>query len=119
MRSCPLAPSHSPFVPVAAGLDTRTLQVVSTSFDPHVLDLTATLTSGGCLVLPKPGGHMEPQYIAQLIREQGVTHVLASVPSVSREFVGALGSSYSGLRVWVMIGENLPVPLVDTMHKVS
>jgi len=96
----------------------RALQVVSISFDPHVLDLTATITTGGCLVLPKPGGHLDPSYIAQLIRQEQVTHVLTSVPSVSSQYLAALGS-YDGMRLWLMGGENLPTSLAGDMQKAS
>jgi non-ribosomal peptide synthetase component F len=96
----------------------RVLQVISTSFDPHVVDICATLTSGGCLVLPKPGGHTDPAYIAQLIKQEQVTHVLGCVASLSREYLGALGR-YNGMVQWTMGGENLATPLVNAMQQVS
>lgn len=100
-----------------AGLGMRALLVVSISFDPHVLDITATITSGGCLVLPRPGGHMEPAYIAELIKQERVTHVLTSVPSMSAHYMTAVGS-YAGMRVWLMGGEPLSPELAIRMQKV-
>jgi acyl-CoA synthetase (AMP-forming)/AMP-acid ligase II len=61
---------------------------------------------------------MDPSYVAELIKKQGVTHVLTSVPSMSREYLAALGSS-DDMRLWLMGGESLPPALARDMQEVS
>lgn len=57
------------------------LQKTPFSFDASVWEFYAPLLSGGRLVIAKPGGHQDPEYMCQTIQEQGVT-LLQLVPSV-------------------------------------
>ncbi|KAG1667307.1 hypothetical protein FOA52_005066 [Chlamydomonas sp. UWO 241] len=100
----------------AAGPNMVAMLVTSISFDPHLLDISVTLTSGGCLVLPKPGGQMEPPYIADLIKEHRVSCMLTGVPSLAREYLAALGTC-DHIRLWSMGGEPMPAALANAMQK--
>ncbi|MFJ8336793.1 non-ribosomal peptide synthase/polyketide synthase, partial [Streptomyces sp. NPDC094437] len=60
---------------------TRVLQFASFSFDASVLDVTATLTAGGTLVLADPEERADAQELGRLIREARV-EVVSVVPSL-------------------------------------
>ena len=40
------------------------------------------LTIGAKLIIAKPKGHLDPDYMADLITSEGVTNMLASVPTL-------------------------------------
>eukprot|EP00775_Hariotina_reticulata_P001359 gene1359-1700_t len=123
-----------------ADLAMRTLMVSSISFDAHMIDLSVILTSGGCLVMPKPRGQLEPAYIVRydmqsvivvarpsgtqmdLIASKKVNSILLSVPSLAREYVAMMEHqgfpAREAMRVWVLGGETLPLPLVQQMQKI-
>ena len=57
------------------------MQKTPFSFDVSVWEFIWTLSKGACLVLAKPEGHKDPQYLSALIRETGVTK-MHFVPSM-------------------------------------
>ena len=57
------------------------LQKTPFSFDVSVWEFFWPLLTGARLVVAKPGGHQDPQYLAELIEQRGVT-VLHFVPSM-------------------------------------
>ena len=59
----------------------RVLQKTPFSFDASVWEFFLPLMCGGCLVLAKPGGHADPGYLIETIRERRIT-VLQAVPSL-------------------------------------
>ncbi|EKT77785.1 non-ribosomal peptide synthetase, partial [Rhodococcus opacus M213] len=59
----------------------RLLQSNAVTFDASTPDLFAPLQVGGCVVLAGPDGQHDPDYLAELIRTQAITH-MASVPTV-------------------------------------
>lgn len=61
----------------------RVLQNISFSFDPSVWQIFWPLSSGAQLVLPRPGGHKDINYLIHLIAAQHIT-VIALVPSMLR-----------------------------------
>ena len=91
--------------------------VTSCGFDPSLLDITAGLTSGGTLLLPRPGGQMDPAYICGLVRNTPVTAILTGVPSLAQEYVNQMGLAPE-LKLWSLGGEPLPIPLVEQMQAV-
>ncbi|MBE1558005.1 non-ribosomal peptide synthetase [Nonomuraea africana] len=64
----------------------RMLQQASASFDASVWQIFWPLCSGAAVVLAEPGGHLDPAYLATLMRDQRVS-VLDIVPSMVRAFL--------------------------------
>ncbi|MEU7892143.1 amino acid adenylation domain-containing protein [Nonomuraea sp. NPDC049152] len=64
----------------------RMLQQASASFDASVWQIFWPLCSGAAVVLAEPGGHVDPAYLAGLIRDRRVS-VLDIVPSMIRAFL--------------------------------
>jgi len=62
------------------------LQKAPFSFDGSVWEFFWPLTAGVRLVLARPGGHREPAYLAQVIRQQRVT-VVKFVPALLQQFL--------------------------------
>ncbi|MGW6535807.1 amino acid adenylation domain-containing protein [Streptomyces sp. NPDC055011] len=94
----------------------RVLQKTPTTFDVSVWELFWPLAQGVPLVVARPDGHKDPEYLAELIREQRVT-VLHFVPSMLAAFVAAVEvAECPSLRLAVCSGEALPTELVDRFH---
>ena len=68
----------------------RVLQKTPISFDVSVWELFWPLLAGATLVVARPGGHQDPAYLVQLIREQRIT-TLHFVPSMLQVFLEAPG----------------------------
>ncbi|HEX8081789.1 MAG TPA: amino acid adenylation domain-containing protein [Jatrophihabitans sp.] len=99
------------------GPDDRVLQKTPASFDVSVYELFWPLVNGATLVLTKPGGHREPEYLAELIERFAVTTV-QFVPSMLRAFLSEeTAASCASLRRVLCIGEALPVGVRDRYHE--
>jgi amino acid adenylation domain-containing protein len=87
------------------------LQKTPASFDVSVWELFWPLIAGARLVLARPGGHRESDYLVDLIAAERVS-VLHFVPSMLQIFLAApdLGRCAS-LRLVICSGEALPVEL--------
>ena len=59
----------------------KVLQKTPYSFDVSVWEFVWTLGFGGQLVMAKPGGHADPEYLCELIQQAGITK-LHFVPSM-------------------------------------
>ena len=62
------------------------LQKTPYSFDASVWEFYLPLLNGGKLVIAKPDGHMDTNYLVNLVKEAGVTHI-QFVPSLLRLFI--------------------------------
>lgn len=95
--------------------DDRVLQKTPSSFDVSVWEFFWPLTRGACLVLARPGGQRDVEYLAEVIRAEGVT-TLHFVPSVLRLFLAepSIGQCVS-LRRMFCSGEALPLDLVEAV----
>jgi len=62
------------------------LQKTPYSFDASVWEFYLPLLNGGKLVIAKPDGHMDTNYLVNLVNEAGVTHI-QFVPSLLRLFM--------------------------------
>jgi len=90
----------------------RVLQKTSCSFDVSVWELFLPLGAGAAMVLAKPGGQQDPDYLADVIARAGVT-VTHFVPAMLEAFVSSGGmTACERLRLIVCSGEALPAPLV-------
>jgi amino acid adenylation domain-containing protein len=87
----------------------RVVHKTSFGFDVSVWELFWPLTHGAVLVLARAGGHRDPVYLAELIRDARVT-VAHFVPSMLAEFLAVprVGELAAGLRTVVCSGEALP-----------
>lgn len=97
----------------AYGLDStdRVLQKTPYSFDVSVWEFFWPLMTGACLVVAKPEGHKDPNYLIDLIVRQRIT-TMHFVPSMLRIFLetGRV-ESCSSLRRVICSGEALPADL--------
>ncbi|WP_157376193.1 AMP-binding protein, partial [Burkholderia ubonensis] len=86
----------------------RVLQKTPFSFDVSVWEFFWPLLSGAALILARPQGHQDPQYLASLIAQSGVT-TLHFVPSMLQVFLDQTRDAElpSLLRV-ICSGEALP-----------
>lgn len=88
------------------------LQKTPYSFDVSVWEFFWPLMVGARMVIAKPGGHMDPFYLQQLMAQEGVT-VVHFVPTMLRLFMEAIGSSPpKSLRLIFCSGEALPLDLM-------
>jgi amino acid adenylation domain-containing protein len=104
----------------ALGLDAtdRVLQKTPFSFDVSVWELFWPLMVGARLVVAKPGGHQDPDYLAAEIARREVT-TLHFVPSMLQVFLEARGlERCAALRRVVCSGEALPAELARRFHEV-
>ncbi|WP_164021874.1 non-ribosomal peptide synthetase, partial [Pyxidicoccus trucidator] len=89
------------------------LQKTPFSFDVSVWEFFWPLISGARLVLARPGGHQEPDYLVRLISEQRVT-ITHFVPSMLQHFLEQPGlESCSSLRRVMCSGEALSPELAQ------
>ncbi|MEU3603834.1 condensation domain-containing protein, partial [Streptomyces sp. NPDC006798] len=94
----------------------RVLQKTPTSFDVSVWELFWPLTQGIPLVIARPEGHKEPDYLNALIRDEAVS-VCHFVPSMLGAYLtDHTVDSTPSLRLVVCSGEALTTDLVDRFH---
>src|SRR5690606_20385672 len=87
------------------------LALTSPSFDISALELFLPLVVGGRVVVAPPGAVRQPEALARLVAEQGVTHVQAT-PSVWRLLLPGGMSGVTALTG----GEALPPQLADELR---
>jgi amino acid adenylation domain-containing protein len=90
----------------------RVLQKTPFSFDVSVWEFFWTLTQGATLVVARPGGHRDPQYLGALIASQAIT-TLHFVPPMLEAFlgVGGVAAQCASVRRVVCSGQALPLEL--------
>ena len=95
----------------------RVLQKTPYTFDVSVWEFFWPLMTGACLVVARPGGHRDPDYLAHLLRREQVS-VAHFVPSMLQSFMGhapaaAALSACADLRFVMCSGEALPPALAQ------
>ncbi|MFJ3102349.1 amino acid adenylation domain-containing protein [Streptomyces sp. NPDC086835] len=94
----------------------RVLQKTPSSFDVSVWEFFWPLITGATLVVARPQGHLDPQYLARLIQEQSVT-TAHFVPSMLRAFLAEPeAAGCAGLTRVLCSGEALTPELVRGFH---
>src|SRR6185295_10566213 len=89
----------------------RVFQKTPFSFDISVWEFFWPLATGARLVLARPGGHQDPDYLVRLITQAGITTV-HFVPSMLQVFLEARGvESCASLRRVICSGEALTAQL--------
>jgi amino acid adenylation domain-containing protein/non-ribosomal peptide synthase protein (TIGR01720 family) len=87
------------------------LQKTPISFDVSVWELLWSLIVGAGMVLARPGGHRESDYLHNLIEQQDIS-VVHFVPSMLQAFLAGEQRSYwAGLRHLICSGEALSLEL--------
>ncbi|WP_226893766.1 non-ribosomal peptide synthetase [Nisaea sediminum] len=107
----------------AIGEGDKVLQKTPYTFDVSVWEFFWPLMCGACLVVAKPGGHKDPDYLARLMEEEGIS-VLHFVPSMLQAFLGHGGSAArlsecTSLRYVMCSGEALSPGLVDRFESLK
>ncbi|MBT5190795.1 MAG: amino acid adenylation domain-containing protein, partial [Rhodospirillaceae bacterium] len=102
------------------GAEDRVLQKTPYTFDVSVWEFFWPLMRGATIVVAKPEGHRDPDYLAGLLHDEGVT-VLHFVPSMLQAFLGhepsaALLGDCWALRYVICSGEALSPGLADRFH---
>ncbi|MFD2006157.1 amino acid adenylation domain-containing protein [Streptomyces narbonensis] len=97
----------------------RVLQKTPSSFDVSVWEFFWPLITGATLVVARPEGHKDPDYLAGLSQRHSVT-TAHFVPSMLEAFLGAadVGACRSLRRV-ICSGEALPTVLAERLAAVS
>ncbi|MGZ3238428.1 MAG: non-ribosomal peptide synthetase, partial [Burkholderiaceae bacterium] len=89
----------------------RVLQKTPFSFDVSVWEFFWPLLYGSTLVVAKPGGHQDAQYLAELIHAQAIT-TLHFVPPMLEVFLSTADTKLcSSLRQVICSGQALPIEL--------
>jgi amino acid adenylation domain-containing protein len=89
------------------------LQKTPSSFDVSVWEFFWPLIVGARLVLARPGGHLDPSYLADLMAHERVT-VAHFVPTMLRVFLDAMGKYLpTSVRLLFFSGEALPIELAQ------
>lgn len=95
------------------------LQKTPFSFDASVWEFFAPIFSGASLVMAKPGGHRDGQYMIETIKKYNIT-TLQLVPSLLRLLVNTPGfESAVSLKRVCCGGEVLAVDLQNLFHELS
>jgi len=95
----------------------KSLLKASIGFDLSIAELLWPLLFGSILVVVNPGGHRDPAYLVQLIRDQQITHV-SITPSQLRSMVEVPGfSGIKSLRAMVSCGEALSIGVVKDYYE--
>jgi amino acid adenylation domain-containing protein len=100
------------------GPDDRVLQKASIGFDASIAELLAPLVTGGRLVVARPGGARDPDYLVDLIAREGITF-LDLPPSLLRVLLAHPGFARCTSLRWVLSGGDvLPLELRDEFRRV-
>jgi amino acid adenylation domain-containing protein len=95
------------------GLKDRVLQKTPSSFDVSVWEFFLPLMYGATLVIARPDGHRDAQYLLKLVRDEAIS-LMHFVPSMLRAFLDQdMAGDLSALRQVVCSGEALPFALVE------
>jgi amino acid adenylation domain-containing protein len=98
-------------------VDDCVLQKTPYSFDVSVWEFFWPLLCGARLVMARPGGHRDPDYLVNIIQQRGVT-TLHFVPSMLRAFVAARGlEDCVTLKRVICSGEALAPELVEAVYR--
>ncbi|MFD4470062.1 non-ribosomal peptide synthase/polyketide synthase [Rhodococcus sp. NPDC058505] len=104
------------------GADDVVLQKTPLTFDVSVWELFVPLVTGGRVHVARPDGHRDPEYLAAVIAERGIT-ATSFVPSMLSVFVdylqGVCGSADVALRQVFAAGEALPAVTASRFTSVS
>ncbi len=90
----------------------RFLLLSSISFDSSVAGIFGTLCRGGCLHIPEQKRHRDTSYLAGLINQHRISHLLA-IPSLYEHLIAYHGEQLGSLQTVIVAGEPCPARLVE------
>jgi len=93
----------------------RYLLLSSFSFDSSVAAIFWTLCQGGMLCLPSQKNYNNPEYLASLIAEKQISHLLA-IPSLFGHLLENFDSNLTSLKTAIVAGETCSKDLLNE-HK--
>lgn len=94
------------------GASDRVLQKASLAFDASLMETLLPLISGARIVMARPGGEQDPDYLVDLIREEQITYIDA-VPTLLDNMIDHPDSgAWKSVRLVTTGGETLNLPLV-------
>ncbi|WP_160109738.1 non-ribosomal peptide synthetase [Pseudomonas izuensis] len=94
----------------------RFLLLSSFAFDSSIAGLFWSLAQDGCLHLASESEQKDPLQLARLIRNHGVSHLLA-LPSLYALLLDELGDDPSSLNTAIVAGESCPPALVANHYR--
>ncbi|WP_052344805.1 non-ribosomal peptide synthetase [Thermocrispum municipale] len=102
------------------GPDDTVLHQCSASFDPSIEEVLATLVAGATVVVARPGGQTDLDYLTELVRTAGVTF-MDLVPSLYRALVDHAAEQpwWRSLRVALSGGEELTARLAARWRELT
>ncbi len=95
----------------------RFLLLSSISFDSSVAGIFGTLCAGGCLYIPEQQRFRDVSYLAELINQKNITHLLA-IPSLYQNLIEFYSTKLQSLQTVIVAGEPCPRKLVERNHSV-
>ncbi|CAF3923978.1 unnamed protein product, partial [Adineta steineri] len=95
------------------------IQMARCSFDNHLLSLVGTLIAGGTLIMLRPNGNMDLEYLAEVLNQKQIT-VMHCVPSLLNSFFTFIKenrhrSAVKWLRSLCSGGETLNMKVVNIL----
>jgi amino acid adenylation domain-containing protein len=101
------------------GTSDSVLQKTPFSFDASVWEFYAPLFTGGRLVMARPGGHRDAEYLCETIAREGIT-TIQLVPTLLRMMLEQPGFARCTSLARVFCGgEALPTDLRDRFHRTA
>jgi amino acid adenylation domain-containing protein len=100
----------------ALGAGDAVLQRTSLSFDVSVRELFSPLLAGARLVLPRPGGQREVDYLVEVIRRREVSTMVLTVSHMQAFLEHPALEECSSLRRIVLGGESIPVGMLAELR---
>ncbi|WP_437811922.1 non-ribosomal peptide synthetase [Sorangium sp. So ce1078] len=92
------------------------LLLSSFAFDSSIAGLFGTLAQGGCLRLCSEIEQKDPGRLADIVREEAITHLLA-LPSLHHLLLHRLAGQANALSTAIVAGEPCPRALVEAHHR--
>jgi amino acid adenylation domain-containing protein len=90
---------------------------ITINFDPHVMQVFTGLAGGSRLVIAKPGGHVDAEYMSGLIADWDVSFY-NTVPALGLEYYKTEGAKRcTSLKSAIFSGEAMPIELVDLIYR--
>jgi non-ribosomal peptide synthetase component F len=90
---------------------------ITINFDPCIMQIFTPLIVGGGLLIARPGGHMDADYLANLLLNHSVTF-FNTVPSLGLEYYRRPAvKDCVALKSAIFSGEAMPMELVHLIHR--
>jgi non-ribosomal peptide synthetase component F len=97
------------------GPSDSSLLTITINFDPHIMQALSPLAVGGRLVIAKPEGHADGDYVTRVLSQQAVTHFVSTPSLALGQFLGADASRCTALLCLMFGGEQLSMEVIRMM----